>query len=176
MKKKFVAILRALMLMILAIVPVTAGASNTMYVDSKNGLTVRIHKYPSDGGVLCNLGVGFPVSLTGAYNDGYTQITFKLNGRSYTGWIMDQFLSGRDASTARQRFTTVKNSFTVTVRPSSANGKVSLWPTTSKRGTGIRVMTPGETLTVLRYSHAWYEVQDSEGNVGYVAKAYVRKV
>ena len=174
--KKFLAILSALMLMILALVPMTASAaSSTMYIDSNNGLTVRIHKTSSDGNVICNLGVGFPVSETGAYNNGYSQISFKMNGRRYTGWIMDQFLSGRDTSTARQRFTTVKNSFTVTVRPGSGR-YVNLRASGTKSSTSLRHMYAGEKLTVLRYSHAWYEVEDQNGNIGYVAKAYVRKV
>ena len=176
MMKKFVAILAALMLATLAIVPL-ASASNTMYVCASNGLTVKIHTYPStaSGNVICNLGVGFPVNVLDV-EDGWAEVSFKLNGKSYTGYMMADYIDYSDPSTRRQTFKNVSTYLTVTIRPSSANGRVNLWPSASKRGQEIRTFTPGEQVTVLAASNAWYKVQDMYGNIGYVAKAYVKKL
>ena len=177
MMKKFVAILAALMLATLAIVPLASASTTKMYVSASNGLTVKIHTYPASvsNNVICNLGVGFPVSIL-SWEDGWAEVSFKLNGKSYTGYMMNAYLSASDPSTRRQTFKNVSTYMTVTIRPSSANGRVNLWPSASKRGDEIRTFTPGETVTVLAASNAWYKVQDMYGNIGYVAKAYVKKL
>ena len=174
--KKFLSILFAVILGILAIMPMASAASNTLYVNSANGRTVRVHKTDDQGNVICSLGVGFPVTVIGASNNGYTEISFKLNGKSYTGWMQDQYLQYNDPSTRKQTFKSCDNPFVVTVRPSSANGRVNLWPSASKKGDELRTLNHGEQLTVIAYSHAWYKVIDSQGNTGYVAKAYVKKL
>ena len=173
--KKFLAILSAILMLMLAVVPMASAGAYTEYVNSSNGCPVRVHKTDAQGNVICSLGVGFPVTVIGASNNGYTEISFKLNGKSYTGWMQDQYLQYNDPSTRKQTFKSCDNPFVVTVRPSSANGRVNLWPSASKKGTELRTLDHGEQLTVIAYSHAWYQVMDSQGNTGYVAKAYVKK-
>ena len=175
MFKKFAAVFAALMLAILALVPMTASASSTMYVSANNGLSVNVRNLPDRSSrSLARLGVGFPVKVN-EYDTEWSSVTVKLNGRTMHGFINSTYLKDRNPLSRAQRFKTVDNTFTVTVRPSSANGRVNLWPSASKKGEEIRTLNKGEELTVLAASNAWYQVQDSQGNTGYVAKAYVKK-
>ena len=149
----------------------------TMYVNSSNGLGVNVRVLPTKNSTsMYCLGVGFPVSVIGWMpGTDWMAVKTTVNGVTNYGYMMSKFLQSTDVSTQRQSFLTCQNVFTVTVRPSSANGRVNLWATASKSGAEIRTLTKGERLTVLAYSHAWYRVMDSQGNLGYVAKAYVKK-
>ena len=149
----------------------------TMYVNSSNGLGVNVRVQPTKNSTsMYCLGVGFPVSVIGWMpGTDWMAVKTTVNGVTSYGYMMSKFLQSTDVSTQRQSFLTCQNVFTVTVRPSSANGRVNLWATASKSGAEIRTLTKGERLTVLAYSHAWYRVMDSQGNLGYVAKAYVKK-
>ena len=176
MFKKFVAILAAVMLAVLALVPMTAASagSSTMYVSASNGLSVNLRTGPDKSTrSMVKLGVGFPVNVVD-YDMGWYEVTAKVNGKTLHGYINSDYLAGSDPATRSQKFKSV-NEFTVTVRPSSANGKVNLWPSASKKGSELRTLTKGEALTVVAASNAWYKVLDSQGNTGYVAKAYVKK-
>ena len=176
MFKKIAAVLAAVMLAVLALVPVTAAsADSTMYVSASNGRSVNVRDLPAKSGtVKVQLGVGFPVTVK-EYNDDWCEVTVKVNGKTIWGYICTDYLKSSDPSVKAQTFKAVDKQKTVTVRPSSANGRVNLWPTASKKGSELRTLVKGEKLTVLAASNAWYQVQDSQGNVGYVAKAYVMK-
>ena len=174
--KKFLAILSALLLMILAVVPMaSASADSTMYINSSNGGTVNVRALPDkdSGTVLVKLGVGFPVTVKN-YSSDWSYVSVKVAGKTINGYVMTQFLQGSDPSNAAQSFTNVSKTYTVTVRGTSKPGKVFLRPSAVKSGE-VRSMTNGEKLTVLAASHAWYKVRDAYGNVGYVVKAFVRK-
>ncbi len=178
--KKISVLMVALILAILAIVPVMSAhaenantASYTMYVSSSNGKGVRMRSGAStDSDVLFNLGEGRPVTVTGAFGD-WSIVRVSVNGKSYNGYIMSQFLSSTDPSTLPQTFKPVSR-FAIRVRAASADGVVSMWKTTNKQvANKMRDLTRTETLTVIQESRAWYLAEDMYGNVGYVAKAYV---
>ena len=175
MFKKFVAILSAVLLAVLCLVPMTgASADTTMYVSASNGLSVNVRDLPAKSGTsLVQLGVGFPVKVVGTAS-GWSQVTFKVNGKTINGYMDSSFLSGSDPSTKAQSFKSV-SAFTVTVRPVNANGFVNLRAAASVKSTSLRKMYSGEALTVIAASNAWYRVQDAYGNTAYVAKAYVKK-
>ena len=176
MFKKLVAVFAALMLAVLALVPMTAaGAENsTMYVSASNGLSVNVRNAPDKSGrSLMRLGVGFPVSVK-SFDTGWYEVTAKVNGRNVHGYINSDFLSGSNPTGKAQKFKSV-NAFTVTVRPSNSNGYVNLRAAGTKKSASLRQMYSGEQLTVTAASNAWYRVTDGDGNTGYVAKAYVKK-
>ena len=175
MLKKIAALVLALMLGMFALIPMaTASADSRMYISASNGLFVNVRNLPAKSGsskVL--LGPGFPVTVK-EYDSDWSEVTVKVNGKTIWGYVSTKYLSDRDPATRKQSFKSV-DSFTVTVRPSSSNGKVNLWPSASKKGDEIRTLSKGERLTVISASNAWFKVIDSLGNTGYVAKAYVKK-
>ena len=179
--KKFVAILAAVLLAILAVVPMACAAKadnseyGTMYVSSSNGHGVRLRDMPNtEALILRNLGEGRPVSVVGPAAEGWYEVNVQVNGKTVNGYIMKKFLSTTNPLNLKQSFKEL-NSFQVKVVTASANGKVNLWPTASKVGDEIRTLTKTEKLTVLAESRAWYKVVDENGTEGYVAKAYVVK-
>lgn len=174
--KKFVTILAAVMMMILTLVPMASASASTLFVDAPNGGTVNVCTLPNGAGKSeIWIGTGFPVTVMDK-SDGWYEVRARVNGQDYYGYMDAHYLIGKDPAAKAQKFTPVTKELTVAVRPSSANGKVNLWPTASKKGEELRTLTKGERLTVLAASHAWYQVLDAEGHVGYVAKAYVRTV
>lgn len=175
--KKFVTILAAVVMMILTLVPMASASTSTLFVDAPNGGTVNVRTLPAESGKSeIWIGTGFPVTVYGKTDGGWYEVRARVNGKDIYGYIDARYLTGKDPAAKAQRFTAVKKDLTVAVRPSSANGKVNLWPTASKKGDEMRTLAKGEKLTVLAASHAWYQVMDAYGNVGYVAKAYVRTV
>ncbi len=175
--KKLVAMLSVMILLVLAIVPVVSAnaeaAGTTRYVSSENGKGVRMRKGNStEAEVIFNLGEGRPVTVH-AEAMGWSQVSVKVNGKVYNGYVMSKFLSKNDPSLMKQTFKKVSKMF-VRVRAASADGAVSIWNTTSKLNVNkVRDLTRTEKITVLAESRAWYKVQDQFGNTGYVAKAYV---
>ena len=187
--KKFVAILAAVLMAILAIVPMASAAkvsttvldqSYTMYASSSNGKGVRMRSTPdasSVGNVYFSLGEGRPVTVTAVRNDGWSEVKVQVKGKWYTGYCRSEFLSDVNPLNLKQSFKAIASPFDVTVRTASVNGVVSMWDTTSKRDEHkLRDLDSDETLTAVAESRAWYKVMDAEGNEGYVAKAYVAKV
>ena len=180
--KKLIAVIAAVMFVFLGIVPAFAAdvvASNpqTMYVDSANGGTVRARTLPSkDGKVINNLGVGRPVTVISAYDSEWSEISYKVNGTTKHGYMMTKFLTDKDPAAKNQTFRDVKEDVFLKVMPASANGVVSLWNRTSKRNCDkVRDLDRDENMLVISESHAWYLVSANDGEVGYVAKAYVTK-
>jgi len=175
--KKFIAILAAVLIAILGIIPMTGaladGNGYTMYVSSSNGKGVRMREGAStDAKVLFNLGEGRPVTVT-AEDEGWSEVKVQVNGKWYSGYIMSEFLSQKNPANLKQSFKAVK-SFNVKVRTATKNGVVSMWDTTAKLNEDkVRDLTRTETLTVTAESRAWYKVVDMNGVEGYVAKAYV---
>ena len=178
--KRFTAILAALMITILAILPMSmASAESTrMYVSASNGKNVRLRSLPTtDAEIVTNFNVGRPVEVMGTCRDGeWSEVRVQVNGKYVYGYMMSQFLSANDPATKTQHFTDVKNTFTVKVRPASAHGIVSMWSRPSKRNIDkVRDLDKNETMTVISESNAWYIVSASDGELGYVAKAYVNQ-
>ena len=175
MLKKIAALVLALMLGMFALIPMaSASADSRMYISASNGLFVNVRSIPDKSGTSrVLLGPGFPVTVQN-YDYDWCEVTARVNGKTIWGYVATDYLSASDPATRSQSFKNV-NTITVTVRPSSSNGKVNLWPTASKKGEEIRTLDHGERLTVIAASNAWFKVIDSEGNLGYVAKAYVKK-
>ena len=176
--KKFVAVLAAMMFAILAIVPMGfASAEGTrMYVAASNGGCVRLRSLPTeDGKIVTTFNVGRPVEVRDNSGD-WSEVRVQVNGKYVYGYMMSMFLSENDPAAKTQHFTDVKNTFTVKVRPASANGVVSMWSRPAKlSGDKVRDLGRNEVMTVVSESNAWYMVSGADGELGYVAKAYVTK-
>ena len=176
--KKFVAILAAMMFAILAIVPMGfASAEGTrMYVAASNGGCVRLRSLPTeDGKIVTTFNVGRPVEVMDQSGE-WSEVRVQANGKYVYGYMMSKFLSENDPATKTQHFTDVKNTFTVKVRPASANGVVSMWSRPAKLSSDkVRDLGRNEIMTVVSESNAWYMVSAADGELGYVAKAYVTK-
>jgi len=180
--KKFVAILAVMMFAILAVMPVVSASADasvdtgyTMYVSSTNGKGVRMRSLPTtDSKVLYSLGEGRPVKvLSENHDNGFAEVKVQINGKWHFGYIMSKYLSKKDPASLKQTFKAVKT-FNVKVRTATANGKVSMWDTTSKlKDEKIRDLEKTEKLQVIEESRAWYMVVDANGMLGFVAKAYV---
>ena len=176
--KKFVAVLAAMMFAILAIVPMSfASAEGTrMYVAASNGGCVRLRSLPAeDGKIVTTFNVGRPVEVMNNSGD-WSEVRVQVNGKYVSGYMMNKFLSEKDPATKNQHFTDVKNTYTVKVRPASANGVVSMWSRPAKHSSDkVRDLGRNETMLVVSESNAWYMVSAADGELGYVAKAYVTK-
>ena len=175
--KRFISILFAVLLAMLAILPVTgaSAASTKYYVSSTNGLGVRLRSTPSSanaGNVIETLGEATKVTVVSYVDSNWAEV--KAEGRGYTGYVMRSFLSSTDPTTLAQTFKRV-SSFRVTVTPTSNGGFVNYRTAPSKNAGLIYRMYAGQSLTVVAESRAWYQVTDGLGNTGYVVKAYVRK-
>lgn len=174
--KKFVAVFAAVLFAILAIVPMSIASadSNRMYVTS-NGSAVRLRSLPNDKSkIVTSFNVGRPVEVLG-YNGDWAEIRVEVSGKYVYGYMMDKYLTANDPATADQHFKAVKKAFTVTARPASGHGIVSVWKTTNKHGHKLFDLRNGERVTVLAQSKAWYKVMDANGVIGFMAKAYAIK-
>ena len=176
--KRFTAILAAMMIAILAILPVSiASAESTrMYVSASNGKKVKLRSQPTtEGEILTYFNVGRPVEVMGECGDGeWSEVRVQVNGKYVDGYMMSKFLSEKDPAAKPQHFSDVKNPFTVKVRTASAHGVVSVWKTTSKMNDQkLFDLDKDSRMTVIAESNAWYKVMNQNGVVGYLAKAYV---
>ena len=176
--KKFVAVLAAMMFAVLAIVPMGfASAEGTrMYVAAANGGCVRLRSLPTvDGKIVTTFNVGRPVEVMDESGD-WSEVRVQVNGKYVYGYMMSKFLSANDPATKNQTFKDVAENVYLKVLPASANGIVSMWNRPSKHSIDkVRDLGRNETLLVVAESNAWYLVSGADGELGYVAKAYVTK-
>ena len=177
--KKFVAVLAAMMFAILAIVPMGfASAEGTrMYVAASNGGCVRLRSLPTeDGKIVTTFKVGRPVEVMDQSGE-WSEVRVQANGKYVYGYMMSKFLSEKDPATKNQTFKDVAENIYVKVRPASANGIVSMWSRPAKHSSDkVRDLDRNETMLVVSESNAWYVVSGADGELGYVAKAYVTKI
>ena len=86
--KKFSVILLALVLALLAIVPVTAACADEIetqyYIVSENGKTVNLRSRP-EGSLITRLGVGKPVTLISDDGNGWVKVSAKVDGAIVKG-------------------------------------------------------------------------------------------
>ena len=176
--KRFTAILAALMIAILAIIPMTGAMAESnnspLYIVAENGKTVNMRNNPN-GSVIARLGVGKPVTMISDLGNGWTKVSAKVEGKTMKGYVVNEFLSKKDPTEAPQNFVKV-NHFKVTVTPSNgANGHVNLRAKATVNSTCLRYLQKDEVLTVIAESNAWYQVRTAAGTNGYVVKAFVTK-
>lgn len=177
--KRFATILAALMIAILAILPMTGAMAESnnqtqFYIAAENGQAVNFRKSPN-GAVLTRLGVGKIVTVISDAGNGWTKVSAKVDGEILKGYVKNEFLSEEDPVEAPQEFVKVKR-FKVTVAPSNGeNGHVNLRAEATVDSTCLRYLQKGDVLTVIAESNAWYQVRTATGKNGYVVKAFVTK-
>ena len=174
--KRIASILVALMVAILAILPMTGAMaeSKNIYIVSENGKTVNLRSTPN-GSVITRLGVGKPVTMINDLGNGWTKVSAKVDGKIVKGYVMNEFLNEEDPTEVPQNFVKV-NRFKVTVAPSSGeSGHVNLRAAATVNSTCLRYLQKGDVLTVIAESNAWYQVRTAAGTNGYVVKAFVTK-
>ena len=177
--KKFVAMLAALMMAILAIVPMTGACAESqeeLYVWTQDGNALNLRSGAStSASVLAKLGVGKTVTLINPVNDTWSLVSVKLDGKTVKGYVMTKFIDAEDPAYYPQTFTKVK-SFQVTVTPSNGdNGHVNMRSEANPKSVVRSYLYKGDVLTVKAESHAYYQVRDAQGRTGYVLKAFVSK-
>ena len=172
--KRIVSILAAILLAILAVVPMVSASADgvNLYVSSSNGKGVNMRAGASkDDTVIYKLGEATKVTVLGYVDSDWAYV--QAEGRSKTGYVMRKFLSSTDPTTLKQTFKSV-TPYEVTVNPTRSGGYVNLRASASKKAASLEQMYKGTVLTVTAESRAFYRVYDENGTVGYVVKAYVK--
>lgn len=199
--KKLIGLMLTVMMLAALAVPATAETQGReMYVYTSNGknLLVRSSMSTTEDNVIGNLPYGSKVFTYGSPKAGWTYIEIG----NLSGYVMSRFLvkdkpaphgssssdsskSGtkgfdtRSATTVEQINTLLASAksvtpYTVTVRPSRASGWVYLRWLPTRHAKQIAAYGANQELMVIAELKDWYQVQDSEGNVGFVYTGYIQ--
>ena len=179
--KKFAVMMIALMLAILAIVPVTfasaeAARNDLMYVSCPDGKMLNLRAEPNTNSrVLARMGNGKTLTVLGRANASWLKVSVRIDGKTVKGYVNDFYVSANDPALAPQEFHTVTR-FKVTAAPSNgAGGHVNLRAKASTSSTILAYLYKGDVLTVIAESNAYYQVRTANGVTGYVVKCCVNK-
>lgn len=201
MKKLIGLMLAVLMLAALAVPAMAETQGREMYVYTSNGkpLLVRSSMSTTEDNVIGSLPYGSKVFTYGSPKTGWTYIEIG----STSGYVMSRFLvkskpaahdssssgsgksSGskdfdtRSATTVEQINTLLASAktvtpYSVTVRPSRASGWVYLRWLPSRHAKQLAAYGANTELTVIAELKDWYQVQDYDGNVGFVYTGYIQ--
>ena len=175
--KKFVAILAAVLLAVLAIVPMAGASGTQMYVYAATGTPVAMRSTmdsSAENNVVCTLGNAKPVTVM-SRSGSWAKVQATVGGKNRTGYVPTAYLTSVNPTETAQKFTEV-TPFNVRVTPShGAHGFVNLRSSDSTASSQIVKLHQGDRLTVLAESNAWYLVNTASGRTGYVVKAFTTK-
>ena len=201
MKKLIGLMLAVMMLAALASTAMAEDQGTEMYVYTRNGLPLLVRSSMStkdDSNVVGSLPYGAKVFTYGSPASGWVMIDY--GGGSSTGmhFVMSRFLvkykpapfdpnsspdSGsfdtRAATTVEQINRLLASAkqvtpYTVTVRPTRSSGWVYLRWIPSRNSTQIATYSANQQLTVIAELKDWYQVEDSNGRIGFVYKSYIQ--
>ena len=174
--KKLAVMMVAMMLLILAVVPVTVASAQgvQMFVNTEKGGHLNFRTAPNTkASVIKELGQGYPVTLVSHVNSEWDKVTARISGKDVTGYVARKFVTTSDPARAAQTIHFV-NAFNVRVAPTNAgSGYVNLLTRPNCDANVIARLHQGQVLSVIGESKTFYEVIDGNGNVGYVVKAFV---
>ena len=181
MKKRALAAVFALVLMIGLVMLPGASASTTMYVYTSNGKSLNLRDYPStDGNVIAAIPFGAQVTVdTGFVGSSWSHIQY--NG-TY-GYCMSRYLNDNkpnpNPNPTSAPTTSLYDQFkscyyTVSVRPSSPGGFVHLRWAPSKQQPVQTDYYNGSELLVISQNGTWCQVYDTSANVsGFMMASYL---
>ena len=181
--KKLVCFLAAVMLALMAVMPIASARDGvtTLYVKTGNGRCLLVRSGPSkDYPVIYSLAYGSLVyAPIGADSAGAW--TFIQRGKR-SGYVMSKYLTdtkpetytGED-SAAMEAMKDVETPFTVTLKGVRKGGTANLRLYADKSSKLLVKLLPGTQVTVLAESVKWYKVQTADGMTGYVNKQFVQK-
>ncbi len=172
MKKRAMAALFALVLMVGLVLSPGASASTTMYVYTSNGKSLNLRDYPStDGNVIATIPFGAKVTVdTGFVGSSWSSVQYK----GYSGYCMSRYLTDNKPSpgptpTAAPSSTMYDHFkdcyYTASVRPSSPGGFVHLRWAPSKQQPIRTDYYNGSELLVIAQDGTWCQVYDTSTNV-----------
>ena len=180
--KKLVCFLAAVMLALMAVMPIASARDgvNTMYVKTGNGRCLLVRSGPSkDYPVIYSLAYGSVVyAPIGSESGSWTYI---MRGKR-SGYVMTKYLTdtkpetytGAD-SAAMSAMKDVETPFTVTLKGVRKGGTANLRMYADKSSKLLMKLLPGTQVTVLAESVQWYKVQTADGMTGYVNKQFVQQ-
>ena len=182
MKKKLWALLLAVLMLTMAILPMTASANviGTKYVKTSSGSSVRMRRGPTaDYDAIASVPHGAKVetysSMTNEYGEKWTEIGYKGS----IGWINSRYLSSKkptsssssSSSSSSGSGTTLNasifNGFTqvgayADIRPSTPGNFVNLRWAPSKTAPVISRYYEGQQVYVLKANKNWCQVYDPD--------------
>ena len=201
--KKFISVLIAAVLLVLAVsAAVAESQGTTMYVKTPNGKALNVRSSMSsadDSNVIGSLRYGSKVITYGG-KDGWLMIDYG----NATGYIMAKYLvkekpaaydgsssgssgakkegsfSVKEATKVTQLNTLAASAkcvtpYSVTVHPTTAKGSVYVRWFPTKNAETLLTLADGYELTVISELTDWYQVSDPEtGKVGFVYESYVK--
>ena len=145
----------------------TGSNGRTMVVIAYNGRSLR-----SARNIIARLRVGQTVNVL-AENGKWALVSAETNGVTRVGYVWKSYLA--DASIAGQKDFQAVTAFRVSVTPTRGRrGFVNLRSAASTASSRVRRLYYGEKLTVTAENDSWYMVTDAYGDVGFVAKNFVK--
>ena len=176
MRKRALAILLAVLLVVTLAPTVNAFAVSTMYVSTSNGKSLNVRDYPSkDGNVIYTLPYGSEVTIDDGFVGGSWAHVLLSGG---DGYCMYRYLTsdypGPKPTATRTATPTqsggLYDSFTrcdynASVRPSSPGGYVHLRWAPSKNQPVQQDYYNGSNLRVIATNGTWCQVYDESENV-----------
>ena len=200
MSKKLMTLIMAVMMAMIAIVPLTASAAgDTRYVYTANGKGLNVRSAPYV--VIGSLPYGTEVHVDPEYvgNNTWTAIIYGSRG---TAFVMTRFLveykpapytpspapapapapssSTMSSTTVAEMNRLLANAvyvtpYTVTVRPTRTSGWVYLRWMPSRNSQMIQTLANGEQVEVIAQLTDWYQVVVPEtGRTGFIYKSYIQ--
>ena len=170
--KKFISVLIAAVLLVLAVsAAVAESQGTTMYVKTPNGKALNVRSSMSsadDSNVIGSLRYGSKVITYGGSSSGSSgaKKAGSFNVKEATN------VAQLNSLAASAKFVTP---YTVTVHPTTAKGSVYVRWFPTKNAETLLTLADGYELTVISELTDWYQVSDPEtGKVGFVYESYVK--
>ena len=184
--KKILSVVLAVMLAMLAVMPIGMAATTkvgttTLYVKTGNGRCLLVRSEPSKSGtVLYSLSYGASVRVAITPYSSGTWTFIQGSGKRSGGYVMTKYLTDKkpaayDGSDSPSMKAMVEvQSFTVLTKPARKGGTVNLRLYADKSSKVLMKLLPGTELTVVEESAKWYHVELADGTQGYVFKDYTK--
>ena len=201
MNKKLLTLIMAVMMAMIAIVPLTASAAgDTMYVYTANGKGLNVRSSPNIGNnTIGSLPYGSMVTVDTSFTGNSTWTAIYYGGLG-TAFVMSRYLVAyppspytpqpapapapssdtMNGTTVNELNRLVENAvyvtpYTVTVRPTRTSGWVYLRWMPSRNSQMIQTLVNNEQVTVIAELTDWYQVVVPEsGRTGFIYKSYVQ--
>ena len=182
MMKKLVSALLAVMLIVsmcasaMAISIRGVGVGMTLYVV---GGSLNVRDTPSKKGTkLYSLPEGTAVIAGSEYDNGYLFVE-PVSGYSNGGYVDIRYLdvnkpkpAEKVSSLSFKSYKLVTDVMIVTAKPKRKGGNCNLRWAPSQNAQLLEKVYEGDELTVIAEGQNWYQVQNDEGYVGFIAKNY----
>lgn len=191
MSKRILGMFIAVLLIAAMIIPTAVGELRTMYVKTNSGVGLHVRSTPEvrKNNVLGSIRYGGSVLVDHFMSNGWAVIVYN----SRTAYVASRYLvstkpsgkvtptptpssSALDAMNAEFKSAQKVTPYAVIVNPERVTSWVNLrWaPSTSARS--LTTYRAGTQLTVIAKTNHWSQVQDAQGNVGFVYTAYTATV